>query len=193
MKKIFVLVSLTFIILGSVSAFAAPDDGFGQAKKIESSHFSIYYRPSSDPLDLTQQLNITPSDRLLVGTSVTAGGSASVELAQATDILFSLVCNILDMQLYSYRGSIKVCLNEDELHSIYQNLFGKAPESGHLGSFYVYELNTIYITQESFKRSILGHEIGHAVISNYFVVQPSVKIQEVLAGYVEYQLRKTAP
>jgi len=39
----------------------------------------------------------------------------------------------------------------------------------------------------------LGHEIGHAVISNYFVVQPPIRIQEVLAGYVEYQLRKAAP
>ena len=38
---------------------------------------------------------------------------------------------------------------------------------------------------------VLGHEIGHAVISHYFVVLPSVKVQEVLAVYVEYQLRKT--
>lgn len=33
--------------------------------------------------------------------------------------------------------------------------------------------------------------MGHALMSHYFVVQPSVKIQEVLAGYVEYQLRKS--
>ena len=52
-------------------------------------------------------------------------------------------------------------------------------------------MNTIYASAENFKIGVIGHEIAHAVISHYFVVQPSVKIQEVLAGYVEYQLRKT--
>jgi hypothetical protein len=37
---------------------------------------------------------------------------------------------------------------------------------------------------------VLGHEIAHAIMSHYFVVLPSEKIQEVLAGFVEYQLRK---
>jgi hypothetical protein len=57
-------------------------------------------------------------------------------------------------------------------------------------SFYVYDLNTIYVSAGSFKREVLGHEIAHAVISHYFVVQPPMKAQEVLAGYVEYQLRE---
>jgi len=35
------------------------------------------------------------------------------------------------------------------------------------------------------------HEIAHAVISHYFIVPPPAKIQEVLAGYVEYDLRKS--
>ena len=54
------------------------------------------------------------------------------------------------------------------------------------------DINTIYITAENFKKAVLGHEVAHAVISHYFVVQPSMKVQEVLAGYIEYQLRKTA-
>jgi Zn-dependent peptidase ImmA (M78 family) len=96
------------------------------------------------------------------------------------------------MQLYSYRGHIKVCADERQLADVYRNLFGVSAGERHLHSFYVYEVNTIYITKESFDRFVLGHEIGHAVISNYFVVQPPVRVQEVLAGYVEYQLRKAS-
>jgi hypothetical protein len=76
------------------------------------------------------------------------------------------------------------------LAGIYRRLFDR--DLGEVKSFYVYELNTIYTSAENFRRGIIGHEIGHAIMSHYFVVQPPVKIQEVLAGYVEYQLRKSA-
>jgi hypothetical protein len=32
--------------------------------------------------------------------------------------------------------------------------------------------------------------MAHALISNYFVVAPPPKVQEILAGYVEYSVRK---
>jgi hypothetical protein len=92
------------------------------------------------------------------------------------------------MQLYSLQGKIKICKDFAQLSTIYCNFFNK--ELG-ATSFYVSDLNTIYTSAENFKREIIGHEIVHAIISHYFVVLPSVKIQEVLAGYVEYQLRKT--
>ena len=104
------------------------------------------------------------------------------------DVLFTQVCDTLDMQLYSFQGKIKICLDRERLSQIYDDLFRKELQAS---SFYIYSLNTIYISADSFKREILGHEMAHAIISHYFVVQPSVKIQEVLAGYVEYQLRRT--
>jgi len=191
-KRGFALAIPAFFILAWVCvSAAAPDDGFGQAKKIEGKHFTIYYSPPSALPDLVRQLNITPSDVLLAGASDAPQAGADVELAQGADALFSLVCDFLDMQLYSYKGKIKICLDERQLDTIYKDLFGKDPAAAPMGSFYVSDLNAIYITQESFKRLILGHEIAHAVISNYFVVQPPIKVQEILAGYVEYQLRKT--
>ena len=36
----------------------------------------------------------------------------------------------------------------------------------------------------------IAHEIAHAIINHYFVVPPSVKMQEILSGYVEYSLNK---
>ena len=104
------------------------------------------------------------------------------------DTLFLRICDLLDMHLYSYRGNIKICRDYNQLSQIYRNLFNADLKGTR--SFYTYDLNTIYISPESFQLGILGHEIAHAIISHYFVVQPPVKVAEVLAGYVEYQLRK---
>jgi len=104
------------------------------------------------------------------------------------DTLFSQVCDILDMQLYNFHGTIKIYRDFKQVNAIYKNLFNRELPKSH--SFYAYNLNTVYISAEHFSREVLGHEIGHAVISHYFVVLPSVKIQEVLATFVEYQLRK---
>jgi len=163
------------------------EDGFGSAKKIEGKHFIIYYPPQIEISNLTQQLNIGPSDKLLVGKPINEKLSADVELADMLDTLFMRACDILDMQLYSFQGNIKICRDHAQLSAIYHNLFNKKLSAP---SFYVSDFNTVYISVENFKREIVGHEIAHAIISRYFVVLPSVKIQEVLAGYVEYQLRK---
>jgi hypothetical protein len=176
-------------VLFALNASFAFDDGFGPAKKIQSSHFTVYYSPQIDTTTLAQRLNIGPADEILAGKTSKRTNASSGQLAEMLDTLFTRVCDILDMQLYSYTGNIKVCQDYNQLSQIYRNIFGH--DLGNRKSFYVNELNTVYISADSFQRGILGHEIAHAVISHYFVVLPSVKIQEVLAGYVEYQLRKS--
>ena len=180
-------ISVFILFLSSVGVSFALDDGFGQARRLEGKHFIIYYAPQLEISALAQQLNIGPTDNLLVGKSMQRESSSEAELADMLDTLFMRVCDILDMQLYSFQGNIKICRDYNHLNSIYYNFFNKELKTR---SFYVYSLNTIYISKDDFRREILGHEIGHAVISHYFVVLPSVKIQEVLAMYVEYQLKR---
>lgn len=185
-KVLYSAVSAAIIFFNvSLAAAAAADDGFGPSRKIESRYFSVYYAPQLDPLSLLEQLNISAGERVLSGESSQDQGFG---LAEALDTLFTRVCGILDMQLYSYKGNIKICLDQPQLAGIYRRLFDK--DLGGARSFYVYSLNTIYVSAASFRPGIVGHEIGHAIMSHYFVVQPSVKVQEILAGYVEYQLRK---
>lgn len=179
-------IALIFFLSNTITAFAL-EDGFGPARKIEGKHFVIYYAPQLDTSNLARHLNIRPSDELLVGKTGGMRFSGDSSLADMVDTLFMQVCDILDMQLYSFEGNLKVCQEPGQLNNIYKNLFDRDLNSH---SFYVYDLNTIYISADNFSREILGHEIAHAVISHYFVVLPSVKIQEVLAMYVEYQLRR---
>ncbi|MFH1441008.1 MAG: hypothetical protein ABIH18_03070 [Candidatus Omnitrophota bacterium] len=184
-KILYILYSfLAFISLNSHICFAR-EDNFAAAKKLESIHFTVFYAPELEAQQLAKQLNISMEEKFITGHKF-----SEENLAQKLDILFEQICNILDMRLLSYKGNIKICRDEQKLIEIYRNLFDK--DLGGMRSFYVDSFNTIYISADSFCKEILGHEIAHAVISHYFVVLPSVKIQEVLAGYVEYQLRKTA-
>lgn len=183
-----IIIFAVFLFSLKITASFAIDDGFGPARKIEGKHFIIYAAPQVDLASLAQELNIGASDKLLVGKSQQKKFSAEAGLVDALDTLFLQVCNILDMQLYSFQGNIKICRDYAQLNRIYRDFFNK--ELG-TRSFYVYSLNTIYTSADNFKVGIVGHEMAHAVISHYFVVQPSVKIQEVLAGYVEYQLRRS--
>jgi len=165
-------------------AFGADDlnDGFDAAQQANAEYFDLYLAPGIEQQSLNRALNLPASDRIL------SGRGSSDELTGNIDALFLRVCSILDMRLYNYKGSIKVCRDFNQLRSIYERLFDK--DLSGQKSFYVFSNNSIYISADSFKREILGHEIAHAIISHYFVVLPPVKVQEVLACYVEYQLRK---
>lgn len=173
----------------NISPAYSYEDAFGPAKKIEGRYFTVYYAPQLDTAVLYQKLQISPTDQMLTGRIIDKLISSDAKLADAIDTIFLRVSDILDMHLYSYHGTIKICANQQHLNTVYNTLFRGALDNH---SFYSYDINTIYITAENFSRGVAGHEIAHAIIAHHFVVQPPVKVAEILAGYVEFQLRKTA-
>jgi hypothetical protein len=185
------MLSLAVLLLGGGNAFAkGPDDGFSSAKKMDGRYFTVDLAEGVDELSLVQSLNIAPQDKILAGQSTDMPQFSSNKLIDLVDALFLWSCNVLDMQLYTYRGSLKVVRDEAALAEVYRRLYGT--ERTGEKAFYVYEGNTVYVAAADFTKEIVGHEVAHAVISNFFVVQPPAKVQEVLAGYIEYQLRKPA-
>jgi hypothetical protein len=188
MKLRFVGPMLVFL-LRAACVCAQSDDGFGGAQKIEGDHFTIYYKAGVDPGSLSKQCRVSHSDEILSGQSVDASSDAR-QLSSMMEVLFARASDILDLHVYSYKGSIKVFSSLKELTDYYDTLY-HTPVPGTGYAFYVDDDKSIYISSEYFRREVLGHEIGHAIMSGYFVVQPSVKIEEVLAGYIEYQLKKS--
>ena len=188
-RALVLMLGVVLMLVGGSPAFARmPDDGFVAARKVEARYFSIQLAPGVEEMDLVQRLGIGPEHKILAGQSVGSPQFSSHSLADLIDALFLWSCNVLDMQLYSYRGNVKVVRDEAALADIYQKIYG----TEHKGekAFYIYEANTVYVAAPNFTKEIVGHEVAHTIISNYFVVQPPGKVQEVLAGYIEYQLRK---
>ncbi len=184
----FLLAIFIFLSPCCVCAWGA-EDGFGESNKVEGDHFAVYYKPDVDLVGLVSQLDISKTDQLLANQPIDSS-SLHGELASRIDVLFSRASDVLDMHIYSLKADIKVFATQQQLTDFYNKLFNtRLPCTGF--AFYVHDFKSIYISAENFRREVLGHEMGHAVMSHYFVVQPSIKIQEVLAGYVEYQLRKS--
>jgi len=158
-------------------------------RRIDSHYFTVYYPSSLDPLDLAYNINVGSPIVVYKSESmeIVMGADPEEILADQIDVLFNEVSDILDMHLYSYHGEIKICETKEELHSTFKDIFG---ENTIAESFYFHPQNTIYISAQDFNPEVLGHEMAHAIISHYFVVLPPPKMQEVLAGFVEYQLRK---
>jgi hypothetical protein len=55
-------------------------------------------------------------------------------------------------------------------------------------AFYSHGSRTIVISIDDITDRILAHEIAHAVICAYFLPPPPVRMQEILAQYVDKHL-----
>ncbi len=110
-------------------------------------------------------------------------------LGLAVDTLFLEIADTLDIHTYTFKGEIRILADKDSVNSVFRELLG---DDFHQGSFYLPDKRIIYIAYDEMTLGMLGHEMAHALMSHYFVVPPSEKIQEILSGYVEFRLRKAA-
>lgn len=187
-KKRYHMLLICAALISGVSHAFAIDDGMSYDKKIEGKYITVCYPSGSDTARLAEQLNVRPSDRIITGQSLKSKDPHEEDLAQMLDTLFMQVSDILDMHLYSLKVNVKICKTDVELRDLYNCLFNA--NLGDRRSFYLYDLNSIYVSEADFQSGIIGHELSHAIISHYFVTPAPVKVQEVLSMYVEYNLRK---
>jgi len=188
-KKNYCIFLICAVVILNASRVFAFDDGINYDKKIDGKYITVYCQSGLDAARLVQQLDIRPSDKIITGQPLASRDSYEEELAQMLDTLFIKVSDILDMHLYSLKINIKICKTDNELNSIYENLFNSS--LGGRRSFYVYDLNSIYVSENAFQPGIVGHELSHAIICHYFPTPTPIKVQEILAMYVEYSLRRT--
>jgi hypothetical protein len=154
---------------------------------VESKYFSVYGQRN---LDINSLLTRLYFDYLLhLDTALQENSRDEKDtLSKTLDALFLEVSDILDIHIYSFHGDIKLLADRNSVNSQFRRFFKRELNER---SFYLPEKNTIYISFADLTLGMLGHEIAHAIICRYFVVPPPAKIQEVLAGYVEYSLRKS--
>jgi hypothetical protein len=182
-KKFFTL--LFFLIClgwGCPRALAGPD---GLHVIAEGKYFTVWGYQGIDVKSIAAKLKFDyflHPDNLLEPE----GGNRNV-LAKSIDAIYLETSDILDIHSYNYHGRIKIVLGQKEVETAFKRVYGRDfPER----SVYLLKDKTIYISGQDMTLGMLGHEIAHAIMNHYFVVPPSVKMQEILAGYVEYTLMK---
>ena len=177
------------VIMLSLSAplFAADvNDGFEVGRQTKSRYFNIFIQPGTDIDQLTLYLSVPPGIRAMISASVS--DFDTFNLPNQLDLLYLAVSETLDVRLKKFECNIKICKDSPSLTAITERLYGTAVEKA--GGFYVPEADTIYLDAQSVSINVLAHELSHAIQSKYFVIPPPTKVQEVLAGFVEFQFRK---
>jgi len=172
------------ILFSTVLIFAQEDD---LTLIIKSKYFSLY---GPQDLDVYPLLTNLYFDYFLQPETILKKDTQDSDeiLANLLDALYLEVSDILDIHIYSYHGKIRILPDQDSVGRAFKKIFSIDFDER---SFYIYDNNTIYISLSDLNIGMLGHEFAHAIISNYFVVPPPAKVQEVLSGYVEYTLRKS--
>jgi hypothetical protein len=149
-------------------------------------HFSVY---SDNSIDAYGVLGKIDANYLIYSSGGTAASdNVSDILAKSLDGLYQEVSDILDIHIYSFKGTVQVLPDRQSLSSYFKRAYGIDFDER---SIYYFEKDIIYVSLADMTVGVLGHEIAHAIISHFFVVPPPAKIQEVLCGYVEYSLRKS--
>ena len=156
------------------------------AEKIETKYFTVSLCEGCSLSSFAEKINATKLFRL----DALSGKSSDIRsvIKEGIDSLFLEVCDALDVTLKGYRGSIVVYPDSVEVSkTIYSN---SQIIEANLPSLYIPSHNTIYISFKDTTAGMLAHEMAHAAISTYFVTALPSKVQEILAGYSEYSIRK---
>ena len=161
------------------------DDGFEFSRHVKSRYFTIYLKDGVDTDRLAMRIAVPAGLQTVIRSSTQSYAGSRFE--DQVDLLYLAVSELLETKLKQFQSSMKVGENAEGLTAVSESLFGRPIKSG---GFYVVALDCLYVDSENISLYVLGHEMAHAVMTKYFVVPPPERIQEVMAGYVEYELRK---
>lgn len=117
--------------------------------------------------------------------SGSGGSDISTKLAKKVDDLVLRVQEILDMRKYMRKVQIDIYPNKEKLQEAYIREVGT---SGEYRAWYMFNKHIIFLQSEDISAGMLAHELGHAVIGNYFQVRPPPATEEILARYIDAHL-----
>lgn len=184
MKKVCYTIIMLAVLLAGGQAYAQEERGVLIA---QGQYFDLYADANVDAYALLSKFDF---NYLVYSSGFAQQDKNDLKsiLAQTLDGLYQEVSDILDIHIYSFKGRLQVVADQAALAAFLKQQFNLDFEER---SIYYHEKKIIYISAADLTVGMLGHEMAHAIISQYFVVPPPPKIQEVLCGYVEYTLRKT--
>jgi hypothetical protein len=154
------------------------------AGTIESRYATIIYEND----EMLREFN---SSVRLRGLSYLMGNrtnlTVSDEVKNKIDIISERVQLVLEMYVKTLKFKVVLLSSAREIRRVYRSKYGRDVD---FISFFSPGEKTIYISVDDVELRIFGHEVGHAVIDQYFGVSPSVKIHEMLAKYAETHLEE---
>ena len=153
-------------------------------KKLGSTHFDIYHEPNVNLRAIERKLRKRATFEITKDRHDYMD-SYEDKVAYRMDLLCRQTADILGMDLPEVRIKVLIFKTKSKLEKEYYKIFG---EKNYPISFFIYRYNTIYTSEKTISDSVISHEIGHAIVDNYFVVRPPHEIKEILSRYVDKHL-----
>jgi len=152
-------------------------------------YFNVYSPEGADLLKLVQRLNIRSEYLLLRSSSASGQERLQDALGEIVDAIFLETSDILHMYLYSFKGNIRFCQDQEQLSGFSRKFFDRDLRKP---SFYASDTNSIYINIRDTRAELLAYEIARAIISHYYAVLPPEEVQEILSRDVKDKIEKLA-
>lgn len=180
---VFVLASL---LLGAIPAAQAGGPRLNSLVKTQ--YFSVHGYEGIDLYTLLVKIHFRTFLRADDGTPPNPKDLKKA-LAQTLDALFEEVSQILNINISRFHVQLKIFEDERGVKAAYADLYQSDLRDN---AFYDHQHQTICLSFADLSLEGLGYQIGQAIIAQYFVVKPPKDVTDVLSGFVEFNLRKTA-
>ncbi|MCX5715609.1 MAG: hypothetical protein NTV07_01865 [Candidatus Omnitrophica bacterium] len=179
------------ILLGLVFLAISAGLAYGQSAEswiVTKGYFcTLYIKDDVNIADLNNKIDTYRVDYGLTEKPKLTGQKPEDEILYKFDVIFLKVQELLDMRPPNMHPDIRIYRTKEEIDKVYVEICN---EEGKFIAFYIFNLNTLYACEERVSESVIAHEIAHCVLDHHFNVAPPQKIGEMLAHYVELNLKE---
>lgn len=181
-----------FFLAGVLLAFPY-NSAFAQerAKTFTSKYITVRCQDEKELEVLEEKINIDFIARQLQGlySFFLFGKKKELilpRLEAKLDTVLERVKLLLDMYPQNGRLTVEILPDKKELQKKFLTLYGQPMDTI---AFYHNQTDTIYLSLKDVTEGVLAHEMSHFIMSHYFIIPPPMKVQEVLAQYVDLHLK----
>ena len=172
---------LAFSVAGPEPVEGKAGEPAGSWQLVESRYFRIYYQDAPDLVQLTYHLSKGKHKEF--AQRIKRSQAVQPEELKIYDELYEETMRLLGMRS-SERLVIRIYPDYAALSNEYEQL---ARRREAVLAFYN-PRNASICVDASASRSVLGHEMAHALTDKVFLSNPPLEVQELLAGYVQTRI-----
>jgi hypothetical protein len=155
--------------------------------ELNSTYATVIYGQRKDLVDFSGEMAPEPGGLVSLIVELLRGRSTpdDKEIGRNIDAIVEEVEQVL--QIYPRHLHVRMVLlsSPSVVGLVYCRMYGAKDSPV---AFYSPHMKTLFLPSQGVDRTVLVHEITHALVDRYFVVPPSIAIQEALAHFVQRQL-----
>lgn len=155
--------------------------------RLKTKYIVVQYRSHKALKKFNRKIDYSPAGTSLGGLfSSSQPGDMESKIKYKIDGLYERVQEILDMRKRSDKKLIiDLYDNKKEMGKAYAKLYGGTLR---VRAWYIFELNTIFVSANDVHEGMLAHEMAHSIIDHFLTVRPPPSFSGNPGGLCRYPL-----